>query len=296
MKNRNIAVLISTYNGEKYLEALLDSVLNSKKVDFDIIVRDDGSKDKTHLILEDYSKKYKNIKVYYGKNLGYAKSFWELIKLAGDYEYYAFCDQDDIWLENKLFKAIEKIEEIENKISVLYTSRVVSVDNNMNVLSENTFPNDKALNVYESFQKSVVPGCTFVFNKESAEILKQFDGNMESHDWAAYTIISVFGKVIYDNNSYIKYRIHDSNAIGQDSRLGQLKIKVSRFFQKRKNTRSKFAQAFYASYKNKIPEKYKNDIAYLAFYRESFKYKIKLLFSNKFKGIIFKIYVILNRV
>lgn len=297
MKNK-ILVLLSTYNGDKYLRKQLDTVLNQCNVDVNVLIRDDGSCDNTKNIISDYAKKNNNIKFIFGENLGYAKSFWNLICNASlEYDYYAFCDQDDIWLEQKLIKAIEKINnETEINVPVLYTSKVISVDNKMNIISENAFPYNKVLNIYESFQKSVVPGCTFVFNRDAIIQLKKYDGYMESHDWAAYCIINVFGKVIYDNNSYINYRIHSNNTIGKDNKVKKIIKKISRFFHKSTNARSKFAYDFYNTYKDSISLELKNEIKKLGYYRENIKYKFSLIISNKFKGIFFKIYIFLNRV
>lgn len=297
MKN-NVLVLLSTYNGEKYLKELLDSVLNQQGCNCSILIRDDGSKDKTVEIIKKYVNKYSNISFYVGENLGYAKSFWDLIQKSDEFDYYAFCDQDDIWLPNKLEKAIELIEKNKDKEGqpVLYTSNVICVDNNLNKLNNKVFYCNRPLNIYESLQKSVLPGCTFVFNNMAKKILKLYNGFMESHDWASYAIINTFGKVIYDSKSYIYYRIHEQNTIGVTTKFKNLKIKIKRFFSKRKNTRSKFAKAFYETYENEIPIKYKNNIYDLAYYNNSNKNKIKLLINKNFKGIIFKIYILLNRV
>lgn len=296
---KKIVVLLSTYNGEKYLRKQLDSLLSQEGVDVTIRARDDGSTDKTKQIIEEYAKNYSNIEYYYGKNLGYAKSFWDLLSNASDYDYYAFCDQDDIWLPKKLIKAIELIEKSnENKenMPILYTSNVISVNNNLEIISNQEFSCDHVINVYESFQKSVLPGCTFVFNHEAKNILKKYQGHMESHDWACYCIISVFGKVLYDTSSYIHYRIHQNNVIGHETRWKVFKIQVKRFFKKSTHTRSLFAQDFLKYYENDINESLKNDLSLLAYYRKNIKKKISLFCSRKFRGFIFKIYVLLNRV
>ena len=90
-----ICILLSAYNGEKYIEEQLESLVGQQEVAADILVRDDGSSDKTHEILDKWQNKGL-LKWYKGENLGFAKSFMDLVQRAGDYEYYAFCDQDDI--------------------------------------------------------------------------------------------------------------------------------------------------------------------------------------------------------
>ena len=93
MEERKVAILLSTYNGEKYVKEQIDSFLNQTYKNVEIIVRDDGSKDSTVKILKEYQNNYNNIKLTVGKNLGFIKSFFELLKL-GDADYYAFADQD----------------------------------------------------------------------------------------------------------------------------------------------------------------------------------------------------------
>ena len=97
-----IDILLSTYNGEKYLSEQLDSLFSQAYNDFRIIGRDDGSSDKTKDILLEYKNKFNNkLDVYFENNVGPKNSFLELIKKSKN-DYVMFCDQDDIWFDNKL--------------------------------------------------------------------------------------------------------------------------------------------------------------------------------------------------
>ena len=93
-----ILILMSTYNGEKYLSEQLNSLLLQENVNIKILIRDDGSTDNTHKILNFYSSNYPNISWYTGENKGPALSFMDLLFNAPESDYYAFCDQDDVWL------------------------------------------------------------------------------------------------------------------------------------------------------------------------------------------------------
>lgn len=290
----NVLVLLSVYNGKQYIKPLLESVLNQKNVNLDILVRDDGSNDNTIDIIKGYNEPC--IHVVRGNNLGYAKSFWSLLQNAGEYDYYAFCDQDDIWQEEKLYNAIKMLEKEDISIPLLYTSRVVSVDDNMKKLSENCFDTNRVINVYESLQRSIIPGCVFVFNNCAKECLKMYTGYIESHDWATYVIVNTLGKVVYDDNSYILYRIHEGNAIGRVNSIKLFIIRIKRLFKKSKCSRSRFAHDFYCCYKERIDMKYKEDIYMLGFYKTSINEKLKLLLNKKYKGLIFRLLVIMNRV
>ena len=101
---------MSTYNGEKYVREQLDSILNQTYKNIEIVVRDDGSKDNTVKIIKEYQEKYKNIKLVTGKNLGFIKSFFELLKIT-ESDYYSYADQDDIWMENKIELAVELLDQ-----------------------------------------------------------------------------------------------------------------------------------------------------------------------------------------
>jgi len=98
LTNFRLQVLLSTYNGEKYLAELLDSVLSQNVSKLDLLIRDDGSTDETQYLLEKYAG-LKNVQILKGKNLGVVRSFFALLEASSpDAEYIAFCDQDDVWM------------------------------------------------------------------------------------------------------------------------------------------------------------------------------------------------------
>ena len=97
---KKIIILLSAYNGEKFISEQLESLLKMRipdKSEIKIVIRDDGSSDNTLKILESYEKKYNNIYVIKGENIGWKRSFWELLKYEKNGDYYCYCDQDDIW-------------------------------------------------------------------------------------------------------------------------------------------------------------------------------------------------------
>ncbi|MBE6702193.1 MAG: glycosyltransferase [Ruminococcaceae bacterium] len=294
---KKVLVMMSTYNGQFYLKQQLDSLISQEGVDLTIYIRDDGSGDNTKDIIKEYATLYPCIQYEFGENLGYAKSFWRIFEIQEAYDYYAFCDQDDVWKSDKLIRAITKLEEIEkhDQIPALYASDAVSVDNDMQVLSEKTFNPPGVLSFYRSLQISTVPGCTFVFNRYAFELASLYKGFMESHDWALYNIVSSFGKIVLDDESRILYRIHGNNTIGKTSRFQVLMTKIKRLFKKPPRTRSRFAKDFYDCYKDGLSAEYADAAYKLGYYRLSRK-KGALLFDRRFKGLTFKFMVLLNRV
>ena len=297
----SIQILLSTYNGELYLREQINSLLSQKDIEVHILIRDDGSTDKTINIIEEYSKKNENIEYYKGKNLGFAKSFWDLLchDTVHDYALYAFCDQDDVWEKNKLLNAAESIrqEEMRNPDKpILYTSNVQYINEESKPIYGNEFTGG-VINRYESFLKSILPGCTFVFNFKAKNILAMYQGFMIAHDWAAYAIINAMGIVLYDQNSApVLYRLHGNNTIGIQTPCQKFFTQIRRFFKKKTNARSRFAKDFYITYKEYLSDKeFSTHICWLAYYRDNFSCRVRLLFGRKFKGLIFRLYVLLGR-
>lgn len=175
-------ILMSTYNGEKYLREQLDSILAQTNVNVHITIRDDGSSDGTADILDDYQEKYPNkITVYSKGNIrkGYAKSFIELLKLAiPDADYYAFADQDDVWLPEKCYVAAKKLEKCSNEVK-LYVCAVKNCDAELNLLSVNQF-NQSRVSLKSDFARHRFPGCAMVFSSLlkdiSIDIANDYEG------------------------------------------------------------------------------------------------------------------------
>ena len=131
MKKLEVIVLLSIYNGEKFLNKQLESLFKQKtSCNITIYYRDDGSTDKSMDIIESWKKYLSIIECPSSRkqNLGPALSFWELMNTAPDADFYTFCDQDDIWYENKIEKAVRSI--CDKKDAVLYCSNCYIIDEN----------------------------------------------------------------------------------------------------------------------------------------------------------------------
>lgn len=298
---KSILVLLSTYNGELYLEAQLESLLKQKGVKLNILIRDDGSTDKTIDIIKKYAAHNDNFKWYEEENLKSAKSFWNLLQNAGEYDYYAFCDQDDVWDSRKLVKAIEKIEKNTYEEPVLYASSLSVVDQDLNYMFHKSI--DKSYTFCEALQRNNLVGCTMVFNNRLFNILKKYTPNyLEMHDsWAHRVCLAIGGKVIVDNNAYIKYRQHSSNVIGANNK------KIIRLY-KRYNLMIKgsgyratlTAQELLKGYGNLISNEKKAQLVKLIEYDTSLKNKFGIIIDKDFncgknyQKILFCIDVIFN--
>lgn len=161
---KSVLVLMSTYNGEKYLREQLDSIFYQKNVEVKVLVRDDGSKDGTINILDEYSK-YNHLFYIKSENINWMHSFWVLVNMANGFDYYAFSDQDDIWDEDKLFRAVLKLEKYGNT-PVIYCANQRIVDKDMNILTHTEDTVDISNFTILDFlvHGNVFRGCTEVWN------------------------------------------------------------------------------------------------------------------------------------
>lgn len=224
MKNGMIAILLSTYNGEKYLKEQIDSIINQDYKNWELYIRDDGSTDSTLSIIQYYSSIHSNIYLLEDTdNLGAAMSFMTLLSNV-DSEYYMFCDQDDVWMEDKVTKSICKMIELESteKKPILVFSDAKVTDAKLNIINPSfwdynkAYPqillsNSKFINVF-----NCSPGCTMIFNNELKKHLNDFDSNILMHDWYLMIKATMHGVVGYINDSLMFYRQHSNNFIGAD--------------------------------------------------------------------------------
>ena len=167
-----VTVLLSTYNGEKYVKDLIDSVLNQKLVDITLCIRDDGSKDSTVNIIRDFHDH--RIKLVRGKNIGPQRSFIKLMKEAEKSDYYAYCDQDDIWYEDKLYRAVRKMEEGKTDKPKLYISTYEVVDSGLKHIKKYDMNFERPLTMEETIIYRAPSACTMVFNERLMSILQRF--------------------------------------------------------------------------------------------------------------------------
>ncbi len=210
LESPRVKVLMSTYNGANFIDEQISSIFCQKGVEVDLIVRDDGSTDDTISILKKWRENHQ-FDFLQGTRLGPGLSFLNLIKSTNCEEYIALADQDDFWFPDRLSRATQKLSEL-NEFPALYCSNVQFISNDVRNLEVSNLPNPQfPLSI---FQNSAM-GCTIVLNKKAHEILKKSSGDrMIMHDWYIFLIILATGKVIFDTQPTIGYRIHDNQFIG----------------------------------------------------------------------------------
>jgi rhamnosyltransferase len=299
-KNKTL-ILISTFNGEKYLECLLDSVVGQVNCEFDILVRDDGSSDSTPEILERYQSEGK-LKWYAGNNVGAANSFWNLITEAPEYGYYAFCDQDDYWEPDKLERAIERIKALPNTNPILYYGCPQIVDEELNTVS-----GYKSIKLFvDSFEGSLITsnayGCTMVFNNSLAEIIKgkRVLGIYEHDVWLHKLCLLFGGTLVYDENVHIKYRQHRNNTVGITKKGWQSITRHAQSFARKNCIRSKTIEMLYENYQEKMTDDQKEICNQIIRYKENLHNKIRIICNRKIRtksfkrNILFKMAILTN--
>ena len=305
-----VAVLMSTYNGEKYIEEQLDSIFGQQGVKVKLFVRDDGSEDGTIKIIEARAKKYPIELIIDGENVRPGESFLRLVYKYADMpgiEYYAFADQDDIWLDNKLFTAIEAIKKCKSDKAVLYSSNQYLYIDGKNKGNRHKKPQQTDL--ISHMTKNNIAGCTFVFNKALAELMAMAERpdqriiKYRLHDAWMMLIAIACGQVIYDDESYMLYRIHQKNTVGIKRESIEKKIgKLKRFFTKRDdaNLRMITAQELLRLFGTYISESDRRILRLYADYQNSWKDKMKLAMDSEIcdgcleNKTIFKIKTLIN--
>ena len=276
-----VYVMMSSYNGEKYLRKQIDSVLAQQGVGVELVVRDDGSTDGTQKILEEYQEKGK-LRWFTGENLRSCQSFLELLFTAPVSSYYAFCDQDDYWHPDKLFAAVSKLEEIKEDGPKLYFSKKRIVDSQLRPM-EREDTQVRKVSYGAALLNCVASGCTMVFNRSAWEVATKARPKYATmHDAWLYRVVNAFGKVIYDPVPHIDYRQHGGNVVGADLSLGKrLILGLRSLGQRRKMTyRSQGAKEMYEIYGQDLPEKYGKITKLLAQVPNSFSARCKLVFGR----------------
>lgn len=214
---KKVLVLLSTYNGDKYLEQQLQSLQKQKNVNIHIYIRDDGSKDNTLNILENYSKCYPNLTVFAESNLGFVGSFTELVHKAfhsEKYDYYAFCDQDDIWFDNKLIFSINALELKDDNKPLMFCSNSDIIDSEGNLTGKKFVKSSNKINKHNVLLYSFTQGCSMVFNYKALELFHKFPPVGTYHDRWLTLICATFGQIVYSDKALFGYRIHSNNALG----------------------------------------------------------------------------------
>ena len=220
-----VNVLISTYNGEKYIKEQIDSILNQSYTNIEIYVRDDGSTDDTITILKEYEKSKKIHILESGINLGYGKSFLTLLEKIDNGDYWAFADQDDIWLPDKIKIGVEWLDNQNPNDPCLFYSTYYNTDENLNITEQVHLPQYK-YNFIRSITECVHLGFSQMFNQSLRSLILMCNKqNLVTHDWWVELVSMKFAKV-YCTDEPLTYHRRLQNSVSSHiftNRFGWLK-------------------------------------------------------------------------
>lgn len=258
-----IDILMATYNGEKYIEEQINSIINQDFKEWNLLIRDDCSTDNTINIINKYVEKYPDkIKLIdnMGKNLGVKLNFGELMKHSKS-KYCMFADQDDKWLPNKISLTLEKMKELESNYGeekpILIHTDLKVVDKNLELIDKSFWkysyidPSRNTLN--KLLVKNTVTGCTMMINSSLKKLINFIPEECMMHDHWIALVASLSGIIYFIKEPTILYRQHENNQLG-----AKKKIKKKNFFRKRKLKYEFYveqADILYKEFKNYLDKK-----------------------------------------
>ncbi|MGT2929846.1 glycosyltransferase family 2 protein [Streptococcus dentasini] len=215
-----VNILMSTYNGERFLAQQIDSILEQTFSDWTLLIRDDGSSDRTPEIIANYAQRDSRICFINAKqqeNLGVIKNFYTLLNYE-EADYYFFCDQDDIWLPEKLEHCLEEGQRHDQHQPLLVYTDLKVVNQNLQVLHESMIRTQSGhanTALLQELTENTVTGGTAMINHAAAQLWHE--DAVESilmHDWYLALIAAAKGELVYLDQATELYRQHDSNVLG----------------------------------------------------------------------------------
>lgn len=234
-----ISILMATYNGEKYLREQIDSILAQTEQNRILYIRDDGSTDKTPEIIHEYAMKYPGMIIPVHDNLGSQgciRNFMAMLKYAQS-DYYMFCDQDDIWMPDKVEKTLKAMKAAEAECRAANAVKneackdvlPVCVHTDLQVVDESgaqvhpSFVEKLGLDAEGAtfaslIYSNVLTGCTMMINQAMKELLDEVPVSCMMHDQWIGLLAEGCGKRVYLPEATIRYRQHGDNVMGAKGR------------------------------------------------------------------------------
>jgi hypothetical protein len=220
-----VAILLATYNGQKYLDELMRSLLSQTYNDFVVLVRDDNSSDRTSEMLEHWSAAQPDKVRIMSDDLGNLRStgnFARLMELC-DTPYFAFCDQDDVWLPNKIELMINAIRHLEEQVGeatpILVHSDLKVVDGNLEQIAPSFFNYShinpgKGERLDHMVINNIVQGCASMGNRALLELGRPMPEGASYHDWWVALLAASCGVLHTIAEPTILWRQHGRNQSG----------------------------------------------------------------------------------
>ncbi|EGP5124194.1 glycosyltransferase [Enterococcus faecium] len=288
---KEVAVIMSSYNGEMFIEEQIKSIFNQENVQVKLFIRDDGSTDSTIEIIKKLQSNFPIELLIGGKNLKPAFSFLEALKLCPfKADFYSYADQDDIWFPGKLGNACEKLSQYPDDKPNLYCSTYDVVDKNLDLIFTRDLSIYKEMTLQSTLLGITPSGCTMVFNDALKSVLvKSNPSYIRMHDfWTLLTVQALDGKLYVDNRPSMSYRQHESNSVGFSNKTRIKDIKRLIDSAGRDNERLRQAQCVYEEYHDKMSLKNRESLQKLIGYKSNFKDRLSLLADKNYQTAITK--------
>lgn len=209
-----VVVLMSTFEGERFVGEQIDSILSQLPPEGRLIVRDDGSTDRTTDIVAGYADP--RVSLVRGPNVGFARSFfWLMSHVPADAEMVMLSDQDDMWLPSRIERAWASVGRSAGR-PMLYFSRLTLVDEQLRPLGDTMLP-PRGPSFANAIVENIVTGCTIALNPAALSLVTRTgrEDRIYFHDWWIYLVVSAFGDVVMDSQPTVLYRQHGRNVVGR---------------------------------------------------------------------------------
>jgi len=258
---------MAAYNGESFIARQIESIITQSYQDFILYINDDVSTDNTFEIIQQFAVKYpkKIIATQNFENSGSAKHNFINMMISHKADYIMLCDQDDVWLPNKIELTLGKMKSMEKlhpSTPILVHTDLKVVDENLRVLLPSyrkaTSRNYNRTAFNQVLTLNNVSGCTIMYNRALSALIDKKPKYCIMHDWWLQLIASAFGKIAHINEATILYRQHGANSIGaKDTRTLSYKINRlmnSDFIKERINSTYPQAESFLQLYLRKLAD------------------------------------------
>lgn len=278
MSNKKIDILMATYNGEKYIVEQINSIINQTYINWNLLIRDDGSSDKTLEILKSFEKKDSRIKIIKDnkKNLGVVKNFEELLYYSSA-EYIMFSDQDDIWNENKIKIYIEEMNKnFKNQECMIHSNAIlykIGKKNQNKLFIPQKFVEKKIENMFFNY---FVQGSTIMMTKGIKDFIIPFPEEVHLHDRYIHIMTELFFERVFINEPLIYYRQHENNQIGGKNSIK--KILFKKYFNQKDR---ELIKIIYQKYKKELIKEKKDIIENYFFLTDRKNSRLKRLLRLK---------------
>ncbi|HFU3730006.1 TPA: glycosyltransferase family 2 protein [Streptococcus suis] len=222
-----VNILMSTYNGQQFLAEQIRSIQDQTYTDWTLLVRDDGSSDKTREILQDFASKDSRIRlidVEETENLGVIKSFHRLVHYE-QADYYFFSDQDDVWLPDKLAVSLQEAQSYQTDQPLMVYMDLTVVDQDLQIMTESMIRSQSHhanTQLVQELTENTVTGGVSMINHSLASLWTKTE-DIIMHDWYLALLASAFGKLVFIDKAGELYRQHADNVLGARTLSKRLK-------------------------------------------------------------------------